>query len=515
MAFVLVCGFGIGVLEYSTNPVSDPKKGSVCHRMISCGHVFCVQCLQDFYNNAISTGDLATVRCLAPGCAKEQETKSKKSRKSKALISPSELLQIPLGEDMVERYVKLKHKAQLESDKNTVYCPRKWCQGAARSEKHRKPEGLEIVDDSDSESESESAPNKSKGITSRMDLMRICEDCSFAFCSRCFQGWHGEYFHCLPRNTDGELSAEDKASLEYVRLHSTPCPTCSCPAQKTHGCNHMICFRCDTHFCYLCSAWLPPDNPYKHYNVETQGCYMRLWELEGGDGDNVGIGFAGGDRMNPEDLEDEDQDGFFIGDEGAPGLPGEAPAVEQPFLPPPAAPPAPAVAGHVLEAPLVLRLDIPVQPRVQLQAPPPPAVGRRQAAAVNRLARGGGPVGVNRRRNAGQGRFPPERFVRRPEVLALAGQPLQPENNLIQDARRVLQDVAQRRRQNPNLPQDPVVRQLLQRPPPAHENMNAAELVQQRDWLERFIQLAINDEEDDWDSDEDDEDDEAWQIQPR
>ncbi|KAI6083405.1 hypothetical protein F4821DRAFT_194125 [Hypoxylon rubiginosum] len=32
----------------------DPKKGAACHQMLDCNHVFCVQCLQDFYNNAIT-----------------------------------------------------------------------------------------------------------------------------------------------------------------------------------------------------------------------------------------------------------------------------------------------------------------------------------------------------------------------------------------------------------------------------------------------------------------------------
>lgn len=205
--------------------------------MLTCGHVFCVQCLQDFYNNAITTGDLATVRCLAPGCAKEQEAKSQKPRKAKTFISPGELLQIPLEYEMVKRYVTLKHKAQLESDKNTVYCPRKWCQGGARSKKHRKPEGLEIVDDSDSGSETEDGPKDTKGSTSQADLMRVCEDCSFAFCSRCFQGWHGEYFNCLPQTRDAELTADDKASLEYIFWHTSKCPSCACAAQKTYGCN--------------------------------------------------------------------------------------------------------------------------------------------------------------------------------------------------------------------------------------------------------------------------------------
>jgi len=201
--------------------------------MLDCSHVFCIQCLQDFYNNAITTGDLSTVKCLAPNCAKERETKSssasKKPQKSKTLISPSELLQIPLDREMVKRYVDLKNKADLETDKNTVYCPRKWCQGGSRSKKHRKPEGLKLMED-DSESDTEED-----------DLMRICEDCSFAFCSRCYQSWHGEYFFCAPRTSNGEITAEDKASLEYIKKHSTSCPTCMVQSQKTHGCNHSSC----------------------------------------------------------------------------------------------------------------------------------------------------------------------------------------------------------------------------------------------------------------------------------
>jgi E3 ubiquitin-protein ligase RNF14 len=154
--------------------------------MIDCGHVFCVQCLQDFYNNAINEGDLVSVRCLAPDCAKKRaEAQSSKNRKTKTQISPSELLQIPLEHDIVTRYVKLKHKADLESDKNTIYCPRKWCQGAARSKKHKKPQGFEVVD-SDDESDAEEK-GKNEKFSAEKDLLSVCEDCSFAFCSRCYQ----------------------------------------------------------------------------------------------------------------------------------------------------------------------------------------------------------------------------------------------------------------------------------------------------------------------------------------
>lgn len=286
----------------------DPKKGAKCHRMIDCGHVFCTECLKDFYNNAIKEGDLASVRCLEPSCAKEraalaQEPGNKKRRKPKTSISPSELLQIPLEPEMVKRYVTLKYKTELESDKTTIYCPRTWCQGAAKSKKHKKPEGFELHDaeeDSGSEPEEQAdagGGNAAKHKTWMEDRLSVCEDCGFAFCSRCYQGWHGEFVRCYPQRGKEELTEEEKASLEFINLHTTPCPTCACPAQKTYGCNHMICYRCQTHFCYLCSAWLDPSNPYQHFNQQPNGrvtsCYMRLWELEGGD-ENGENGFAGG-----------------------------------------------------------------------------------------------------------------------------------------------------------------------------------------------------------------------------
>ncbi|KAL0465678.1 RWD domain-containing protein [Neurospora intermedia] len=286
----------------------DPKKGSVCHKMIDCGHVFCVECLQDYYNNAIKEGDLASVRCLAPNCTKEREkaaassSGNKKRKKPKTYISPSELLQIPLDPETVKRYVTLKYKTELESDKNTIYCPRQWCNGAARSKKHKKPQGLELNDHDEDEEEEEETSGVSKPYNAT-DLLAICEDCNFAFCSRCHQSWHGEFVRCQAPRKNEELTAEEIASLEYMKLHTTPCPTCAAPAQKTHGCNHMICYRCQTHFCYLCSAWLDPGNPYQHFNEmpggRITGCYQRLWELEQGDGDDVGLGFEGGAGAAP------------------------------------------------------------------------------------------------------------------------------------------------------------------------------------------------------------------------
>lgn len=319
--------------------------------MIECGHVFCVQCLQDFYNSAITEGDLTSVKCLAPNCAKERNaTKSRKRKPKLRCLKPSELLQIPIDQEMVKRFVRLKHKADLESDKDTVYCPRQWCQGAARSTKYKKPEGFETFQSSDSESDGEypvsyTQNTEEKYLPPPSERIAICEDCTFAFCRVCLQGWHGEYARCWPQ-TEAKLSADDKASIEYMKLHTTPCPTCNAPAQKTHGCNHMICFKCNSHFCYLCSAWLLPDDPYKHFNSKTTGCYQRLWELEGGDGDDVGHGYAGGGQAFEEELERiRAEDAEILEDERAAGR-GAAVAAPVPDAPA-AAPVAQAPARHV------------------------------------------------------------------------------------------------------------------------------------------------------------------------
>ncbi|KFY59359.1 hypothetical protein V497_04362 [Pseudogymnoascus sp. VKM F-4516 (FW-969)] len=301
--------------SYDCGVCLEPKRGNICHKLDGCGHIFCRQCLQDFYNNAITEGDLDSVKCLDPGCAKRREEElAKLNRKPKVTLTPSELLLIPLEHEMVKRYVTMRHKIELENDKSTVYCPRSFCEGAARSKKHQKPiitptfVSTAAGEEADEESDDELAAIDPTKPPNRASLLRVCEDCLFAFCSRCLQTWHGEYVLCGPPRKAGELSAEDKASLDYIKFHTTPCPTCAVPAQKTHGCNHMICQRCGTHFCYLCSSWLDVGNPYQHYNTESTGCYQRLWELEGGDGNDVGYNYAGGNH--PPDEDDILDDGF-------------------------------------------------------------------------------------------------------------------------------------------------------------------------------------------------------------
>ncbi|KAK6435067.1 hypothetical protein LTR95_008753 [Oleoguttula sp. CCFEE 5521] len=280
---------------YDCGVCLEPKKGTSCHKLDKCGHVFCMQCLQDCYNNSITEGAVADVCCLDPSCG--QAKAGQRARKPKPL-HPRELLAMGVEDSMVRRYVEMKRKKRLESDKDTVYCPREWCTKPARSRKYPPiPDDLTQCPDSGSEDWTALEP---KIITDDDDRLCICENpkCGMAFCKVCYKSWHGPIERCHPRNPD-ELSAEDKASYEYIMAHTSPCPYCRSPVQKTMGCNHMQCYQCTTHFCYLCGSWLDKDSPYQHFNKVGSECYNRLWELEEGDEGQEpedGEGFRGARR---------------------------------------------------------------------------------------------------------------------------------------------------------------------------------------------------------------------------
>jgi E3 ubiquitin-protein ligase RNF14 len=144
-----------------------------------------------------------------------------------------------------------------------VYCPRQWCQGAARSKKHPKTDDIDMLQ------ALHRMMKKSHEIMILMQTKRhyrrlanVLQFVKIALCIlQSLQVWLARRIRPLFPRRKYELTAEEKASEEYMKLHTSPCPTCMAPCQKTMGCNHMICFKCNTHFCYLCSAWLDTGNP--------------------------------------------------------------------------------------------------------------------------------------------------------------------------------------------------------------------------------------------------------------
>jgi E3 ubiquitin-protein ligase RNF14 len=162
----------------------DREMGSTCYHFEHCKHISCISCLQECFNRAIVAGSVDEVQCPSVDCGVEKQDTSSRRVKKVRLISPQELLRIPIERAAVQRFVDMKRKKMLESDPSTIWCPRKWCQSAAINKKYPKPTvPLEEMDESYDIEEATSTPvpddsddeaTKDKKILD--DRLRTCEN---------------------------------------------------------------------------------------------------------------------------------------------------------------------------------------------------------------------------------------------------------------------------------------------------------------------------------------------------
>lgn len=69
---------------------------------------------------------------------------------------------------------------------------------------------------------------------------------------------------------------EDRLNREWVEKNSKSCPGCLIRVERTEGCAHMQCNRCQIHFCYLCGSKISALDPYLHYSTPGAGCCKLL-----------------------------------------------------------------------------------------------------------------------------------------------------------------------------------------------------------------------------------------------
>lgn len=87
-----------------------------------------------------------------------------------------------------------------------------------------------------------------------------CPSCLARICSGCNTEAH-DGFTCEERD-----QAEDKLYHEWAATHDVKnCPGCKTPIERSEGCNHMTCVKCQTHICWECLSTFPKgDGIYDH-----------------------------------------------------------------------------------------------------------------------------------------------------------------------------------------------------------------------------------------------------------
>ena len=242
---------------FTCNVCFGEKPGSLCMEFHDCSHVFCVDCMADYFKVQIEDGAVQALNCPWEKC------------ESQAL--PSQVKEI-VSPELFAKYDRFLLQHSLDGMSDIVYCPRPSCQTAVMLE-------------------SESS-------------MGICTSCSFAFCAFCKHAYHG-VSPCRIKSDDIKklhdeyttASSEEREFLEkrfgkrrlqqmvdevvsekWIFSNAKQCPSCSASIQKIDGCNKMTCIKCRSYFCWLCMSTLSRSNPYQHFNSLNSSCFNKLFE---------------------------------------------------------------------------------------------------------------------------------------------------------------------------------------------------------------------------------------------
>ncbi|KAJ8081187.1 hypothetical protein PM082_018030 [Marasmius tenuissimus] len=262
--------------SYPCSVCLEHFKGSKCLQL-SCNHIFCRKCLQDFWDLCITEGDIERVGCPDPECVKEGRQASEEEV-ARAVSG---------GEEQLSRWRWLREKAAIEKDPTIIHCPMSFCQRPVP-----KPRDLEGQEESG------------------WDRLRTCPSCSYSFCAFCKRTWHGPISACpisasetlvleylaLPETSAERTTMErrfgrknivrlvdryheEQANKKWLDSSTMACAGCGVSVEKSLGCNHMTCAKCKTHFCYKCGQKLQPTNPYKHFSTPGQPCFNKLFDV--------------------------------------------------------------------------------------------------------------------------------------------------------------------------------------------------------------------------------------------
>ncbi|KAJ3272830.1 E3 ubiquitin-protein ligase rnf14, partial [Borealophlyctis nickersoniae] len=229
--------------SYDCGVCFETKRGTACFRFAACKHVYCRECLNDYFTVLINDGLVHQVGCPDNSCKKQQG--------GRCSLADSEVSAI-VGPELALKHMSLIAKIALESRTDVTYCPRPHCQSPViRDAKQEK-----LID----------------GLTKVVDEWLAGDERKRA-----------EMEVRYGKKTLGKLVKDveaERESIQWMKENATACPNCYIRLQKNGGCNHMTCQVCNTHFCYLCGAFLSKKEPYVHFNDKKSPCYGLLFEGE-------------------------------------------------------------------------------------------------------------------------------------------------------------------------------------------------------------------------------------------
>lgn len=206
------------------------------HQMEGCSCVYCLSCLKQYLGLLIQEGVVTNITCPDASC------------KESGKIQAAEIQKV-VGENIYERYKRVRFQLEIDLDPNRTYCPELGCETIC----HVCHAGGD--------------PTKAKPVH--------CPSCGLTFCCICKSKWHANV-SCSENLAN--LAQEQGASATHlldvlsVRYDGDGdakikhCPMCHIPIERDAGCAQMMCKRCKHVFCWYCLANLDDDFLLRHYD---------------------------------------------------------------------------------------------------------------------------------------------------------------------------------------------------------------------------------------------------------
>ncbi|KAL6347922.1 hypothetical protein AAG906_037651 [Vitis piasezkii] len=232
---------GVPLMEHQIVPLplsSSTLMCDICMEAVSskdstkmdCGHCFCNNCWTEHFVVKINEGQSRRIRCMAYKCN---------------AICDEAIVRNLVGRrhpDLAEKFDRFLLESYIEDNKMVKWCP--------------------------------SAPHCGNAI--RVEDDEFCEvecSCGLQFCFSCLSEAHSPC-SCLMWEFWTKKCRDESETVNWITVHTKPCPKCHKPVEKNGGCNLVSCI-CGQAFCWLCGGATGRDHTWSSISGHSCGRYKE------------------------------------------------------------------------------------------------------------------------------------------------------------------------------------------------------------------------------------------------
>ncbi|CAN6544207.1 hypothetical protein ACFX13_035485 [Malus domestica] len=232
---------GVTVVDHQDLDPSPPNSPVMCAICIEdvpsnettkmdCGHCFCNSCWTEHFVVKINEGQSKRIRCMAHKCNAICDEAVVRNLVSKR------------HPQLAEKFDRFLLESYIEDNKRVKWCP--------------------------------STPHCGNAI--RVEDDQFCEiecSCGLQFCFSCLLQAHSPC-SCLMWELWAKKCRDESETVNWITVHTKPCPKCHKPVEKNGGCNLVSCI-CGQAFCWLCGGATGRDHTWSSIAGHSCGRYKE------------------------------------------------------------------------------------------------------------------------------------------------------------------------------------------------------------------------------------------------